>query len=252
MRSKLSRLVVATAAIAGLAACGSARLGPPSSSVGASMDRTVPAAIEDLPLLDREGHHTSLAAYRGKVLVIADFLTSCQEECPITTGALEDMQRDTEQAGLGSSVVFTEISVDPGRDSPSRLAAYIKLTGVGLDLLTGSPASLAALWHYFGIYYQKVPEDNPPGLDWETGQPYTYDVDHSDGFLIIDGTGHERFLTAGMPDLHGQLAPNLTRLLDSSGRQNLTNPGGDSWTVADGLSALSWVVGRTIPAQSKP
>jgi protein SCO1 len=229
------------------AACTDSPPGQPPASVGVTQDRAVTPAILDIPLVDERGQITSLGAFRGKVLVVADFLTSCQEECPITTGAFLQMRADVAHAGVGARVVFAEISVDPERDTPARLAAYAKLTGIDLHLLTGTPANLAALWHYFGIYYQKVPEADPPGIDWETGKPYTYDIDHSDGFFIIDATGHERFLTAGMADLHGRLPSSLAKLLDDDGRHDLAHPSGGSWTVTQGLVALSWVVGKTIP-----
>jgi hypothetical protein len=38
------------------------------------------------------------------------------------------------------------------------MAAYATLTGTSWPLLTASPATIAALWHYFSIYYQVVPE----------------------------------------------------------------------------------------------
>ena len=92
------------------------------------------------------------------------------------------MRAATADAGLARRVVLAEVSVDPARDDPARLAAFAKLTGTNLELLTGRAAVLAKLWRYFGTWYQKVPEGTPPSTDWETGRPYTYDVDHSDGF----------------------------------------------------------------------
>jgi len=245
---QILNLVVGMALLAGLSgACGESLPSRLPASLGATEDRSVPSTILDIPLVDERGQPSSLDAYRGKVLAVADFLTSCQEECPITTGAFLQMRAAVAHAGLGARVAFAEISVDPERDTPARLAAYAKLTGIDLDLLTGTAANLGALWHYFGVYNQKVPEGKPPGIDWETGKPYTYDVDHSDGFFIIDATGHERFLTGGMGDLHDQLPSSLAKLLDDDGQHDLADPGGGSWTVSQGLDAIGWVVGRAIP-----
>jgi protein SCO1/2 len=55
--------------------------GAPGAS-GTVVDRTVPK----LPLLDPGGRATSLAAFRGRVVVLAPFLTLCHEVCPLTTG----------------------------------------------------------------------------------------------------------------------------------------------------------------------
>src|SRR5580700_9085987 len=134
--------------------------GPLPSSLGISENRSVPASVLGIPLVDEHGRTTSLGAFRGRIVVLTSFLTSCQETCPLTTGAFLDMQHDLAADGMAGKVTFIEASVDPGRDVPSRLAAYAKVTGTNWPLLTGTASDLAALWHYFGIYYQKVKEGN--------------------------------------------------------------------------------------------
>jgi protein SCO1/2 len=225
--------------------------GPPSSSVGIAENRPVPASVLRIPLVDEHGRTTSLGAFRGRIVVLASFLTSCQETCPLTTGAFLDMRRDLAAAGMGKSVVFIEASVDPGRDLPERMAAYGRVTGAMWPLLTGAPSDLKALWRYFGIYSQKVAEGTPAGVDWQTGRPYAYDVDHSDGFIVFDQKLHERFVTGAAPNLgsHGLGRP-LGAMLDAQGRKNLAHPGRGSWTISDGLQAIGWVAGRSVPQVS--
>jgi hypothetical protein len=113
-------------------------------------------------------------------------------------------------------------------------------------MATGTPQNLKKLWSFFGVSYQKVPEDQPAKIDWYTGQPPTYDVDHTDGFILLDRQGHERFIDANAPNLHGKLGPALEGLLDTLGFKNLYDPQRQSWTLSDALSALSWLVGRNI------
>jgi protein SCO1/2 len=243
-------IVVVIAAVAGiLATAGSGAPGPLPSQVGISENRPVPASVFRIPLVNQKGQTTSLGAFRGKIVVLTSFLTSCQETCPLTTGAFLDMQRDLAAAGMAEKVVFIEASVDPGRDLPARMAAYGRVTGVRWPLLTGTPANLAGLWHYFGIYDQKVAEGKPPGIDWQTGKPYTYDVNHSDGFIVLDQKMDERFVTGAAPNLGGRkLQGSLRGMLDAQGFHNLSHPGRNSWTIAEGLQAIGWVAGRTIPA----
>jgi protein SCO1/2 len=227
---------------------GSAAPGPPPQSLGIAENRTVPHGVLQVPLVDQEGRATTLDAFRGKIVVLTSFLTSCQETCPLTTGAFLDMGRDLAAAGLAGKVVFIEASVDPGRDVPSRLAAYGRVTGTDWPLLTGTPGNLKALWRYFGIYYQKVAEGSPPGIDWQTGRPYTYDVNHSDGFIVLDQKLHERFVTGAAPDLAGHgLQKSLQAMLDAQGFKNLQHPGRGAWTIPEGLQAIGWVAGRSIP-----
>lgn len=237
-------LVVSLTAWSVVGAVGGADVpGPPSPSIGNAMDKPVAKVITGLPLEDQEGQPVTLNQFKGRTVLLAPFLTSCQEECPITTAALLSVQRTIISEGLSKRVVIVEVTVDPGRDTPQRMAAYGRLTGSTWPLLTGSPTVLAALWHYFGIYYQKVPEGSPPGIDWETHLPYTYDVNHSDGFVLLDSDLHERFIAGGMTSI-GKIAPNLQKLLDSEGKADLRNPGGGTWTVSDAVNAIHWVLGR--------
>ncbi len=178
------------------------------------MNNAVSKAVASLPLEDQEGQPVTLSRFKGRVVLLAPFLTSCQEECPITTAALLAVHRTIISEGLSKKVDIVEITVDPGRDTPQRMAAYAQLTGSSWPLLTGSPSVLAALWHFFGIYYQKVPEGSPPGIDWESHLPYTYDVDHSDGFVLLSSDLHERFIAGGMTSI-GKIPQNLKKLLDS-------------------------------------
>jgi protein SCO1 len=217
--------------------------GPPSQSIGNAMNKPVTPAVANLALENQEGQPVTLDQFKGRAVLLAPFLTSCQEECPITTAALLSVSRDLKRDGLSKKVVIVEVTVDPSRDTPQRMTAYAALTGSTWPLLTGAPPTLAALWRYFGIYYQKVPEGSPPGIDWETHLPYTYDVDHSDGFVLLDAHLHERFIAGGMTRV-ANIPTNLKKLLDSEGRANLRSPGGGTWTVNDAVNAVEWALGR--------
>jgi protein SCO1/2 len=219
--------------------------GPPSPSIGAETDRPLPADIATAAFRDQRGQTVKLEQFRGKAVLLVPFLTSCQEECPVTTGALLELQRYLIANAIAQKTVIVEVTVDPGRDNPARLAAAARLTGSDWSLLTAPSAVVARLWAYFGVYYQKVAEGTPPGIDWETGRPHTYDVDHSDGFILLDQKLHERFFAGGMVRIAGVPA-RIHRLLDAQGVENLRHPGGGSWTVPDALDAIGWVLGKPI------
>jgi protein SCO1 len=231
-----------------LAACGSSSDPPaPSANEGLVMNRSTPA---DVPLVNQRGQTVTLAGLKGKVVVLAPFLTLCQDECPLVTAAYIGLQRDLRAAGLADKVVFVEATVDPGRDTVPRLAAYQKEFGADWDLWTGSSANLAVFWKAFGISYQIVPEAQPAHLDWYTGKPLTYDVDHTDGFILIDAQGKERFVDANAPNLEGKLNQKLTSLLNAGGIEGLKHPEQNEWTVNQALAAISWLLGTNVPAAS--
>jgi cytochrome oxidase Cu insertion factor (SCO1/SenC/PrrC family) len=179
----------------GLGACGSQ---PPAPSANFGTIFPEPRPVPTTPLVNEDGQKMSLASFRGKYVVLAPFLTLCQEECPLTTGVYQELQASVGKAGLGDKVAF-----------------------VDWTLLTGTSADISAFWRPFGVWYQKVPEEKPAQIDWWTGRPLTYDVDHDDGFILISPSGHERFITLDIPDLHGELAVRLRALLDSQGLQYL-------------------------------
>jgi len=241
--------VLATGTIVAGCGGGQAVPGPPSADLGTVVDRPVPTAVADLPLTTDAGRPTSLAAWRGQVVVLADFLTLCQETCPLTTGNLLLMDRAVTAAGLGHRVRFAELTVDPDRDTPARLHAYRALIGApaNMMLLTGTPTVIARIWQYLGVWYQRVGEDSPAGIDWLTGRPLTYDVDHEDALLYLDASGRVRFVVVGSPNASGApVAPALLRFLSAQGRAGLSHPDASTWTAAQALSPIAWLTGRPI------
>jgi protein SCO1/2 len=227
-----------------LAACGSSAPAAPPANEGLVFNRPTPQHVQ---LTNQHGQAVSLAALHGKVVVLAPFLSLCQDECPLITAAFTSLQHDVHAAGLSGRVVFVEATVDPGRDSVARLAAYQKEFSADWDLWTGTAAQVAAFWKPFGVSYQMVAEEQPAKTDWWTGQPLTYDVDHTDGYILIDSAGRERFVDASAPTIPG-LSPKLKALLNVGGLHDLAHPEPTDWSVTDALGALSWVVGTNIAA----
>jgi protein SCO1 len=242
--------LVATLSAVGLllAACSAAAgaPGPPSASSGVILSRTVPASIAELPLTDQNGHVIDLASLHGRTVMVVPFLTLCQETCPFDTGNLVQVKRALDRSSAGSKVVLMEVSVDPGRDTPARLAAYARMSGVSFELVTESPATLTAFEHYFAWYVQTVPEDDPPGIDWWTHQPLTYDVNHSDGYTLIDPAGVERFETGASPEYSGGLSPTLRHFLSPDGRSEVAHPAQPGWTPTMALASLGWMLHEDI------
>jgi cytochrome oxidase Cu insertion factor (SCO1/SenC/PrrC family) len=236
------------------AACGSgsgastSAQAPPSPATGTVLDGPVDPAVLDLPLLDEQGNRTSLAALAGRTVVLTDFLTTCQEVCPMTSVNFRDAAQAARDAGLGGTVEFVEVTVDPQRDTPARLAAYRKLYGAqpNWHFMTAG-AGTATLWKNLGVSYQKTRADSPAPTDWLTGRKLTYDVTHQDVVFVIDGKGHERWITQGDPATAGHQPPaTLGSFLNDEGRDNLANPAQPSWTAADVEAAVSYVTGQRI------
>jgi protein SCO1/2 len=231
-----------------LAACSASPTSPPSAAVGATSNRAVPQAIRQLPLINQAGQSVTLASWSGRTVLLVPFLSLCSDICPMTTGNLLQVQRTLAADKATSRVQIVELSVDPGRDTPARLSAYARITGAKWQLVTETPAELQSIARYFGFYYQMVPEDSPPSIDWWTGRPLTYDMTHSDGFVIIDPRGIERFVSGAAPDFHGRLNKTLRDFLSPLGQQHLKHPASPSYAPADILQALAWSMNTSLPS----
>jgi protein SCO1 len=239
-------LLVIAALSAAVSGCASSPPAVSSASAGTVEHRPVPTSILDLPLTDQLGRQTDLASYQGKVVMLVPFLTLCHEICPLTTGNLLQIQVALKAAHLEDRVQLVELSIDPGRDDVARLSAYATLTGASWELVTESPATLEAISNFFGFvhYRAAVDVDAPP--DWLTGKTLTYDVDHSNGYVLINGTGTQIFTTGAAPDLRGTLNPVLRRYLSDLGVHNLLDPAPTAWSTKTALSELSWASGTFI------
>lgn len=243
----LGRWVVLTATTAlMLAACGSSAPGPPPASLGTVQDRPIPDAIARLAFTDQSSRQVDLASFRGKTVMVVPFLTLCTDICPLDTGNLLQVEHSLVADASAAKVQLVELSVDPARDTPSRLAAYARLTDASWELLTESPSQAAQVEQFFGWVVQRVPEDSPASLDWWTGKPLTYDINHSDGFVIIDTHGAERFSTGAAPDFHGTLNPTLHRFLTAEGRDHLAHPLSPGWNPTAALETLGWQLKRPL------
>lgn len=131
-----------------------------------------PRPIADFALVDHEGKPLSKAALEGRwTLVFAGF-THCPDVCPTTLGVMKALSQKL--GPRAPSMVF--LSVDPERDTPEKLASYVKFFGPGITGATGPREALDAVCASLGIAYVKIPGATP--------QDYT--VDHTAALVLVD------------------------------------------------------------------
>jgi protein SCO1 len=240
-------VLVAVVGALAFACTAPAQQGAPSPTGGTEVDRRLPSAVLGLPFTDENGRRVTLGDFDGKTVVLTDFLTLCHEVCPLTSASFGVLQQNARAAGLGDDVQFLEVTVDPSRDTPPRLKAYAEMYGSApnWDMLTGTPLDLARLWKHFGVGYQKRPLHGSHSVDWWTGKPLTYDMDHTDALIFIDGSGAERYVITGAPNAgSATLPPRLKRTLNHEGRRNLAHPTPQAWTVNQAWTTLRWLIGH--------
>lgn len=238
-----------------LSGCGA--INAPGRSIGTQLDSAVPKSILDLPLTDSSGRTRRLSDFAGKVLVISDGMTLCQETCPLDTATVVETARQVDADGYGANVQFLTITVDPARDTVPQMAAYRSLYAAAGSVpdwavLTGTPSNIGRLWKYLGVYTKKVPQDDPPPKNWRTGAPLTYDIEHSDEVFFLDRDASERFVLEGPPVVQNksEIPKVIYHFLNTSGRQKLHHPEPTDWTEAQALQVLSWLLNKRVSSSS--
>ncbi len=175
MQRRSTLRAVSAALLAGaLAACGKAK--PPFKSV----DITGADYAKDFQLTDHLGQPRKLADFRGKAVVVFFGFTQCPDVCPSTLMELAQVKRDLGADGDKVQGIF--ITVDPERDTPEVLKAYMALFDPGFLALHGTPAQIEATARDFKVFYKKV----------EGKTPTSYTMEHSAASFVYDTQGRLR------------------------------------------------------------
>ncbi|MFQ5466740.1 MAG: SCO family protein, partial [Kiloniellaceae bacterium] len=105
-------------------------------------------------LADQTGRTVHDTDYRGRMMLISFGYTTCPDVCPTTLAsisqALDDLGADAERV----QPLF--ITIDPARDTPEALAAYMPNFHPSLIGLTGTQAQIAAVAKAYKVYYAKA------------------------------------------------------------------------------------------------
>lgn len=134
----------------------------------------------DFALTDHHGQPRRLQDFRGKVVIVFFGYTQCPDVCPTS---LQELAQAKELLGPeGDKLQGIFISVDPERDQPEMLKAYMANFDPSFIALRPTPEQLPALTKDFKIYYKKV--DGPT--------PTSYTLDHSAGSYLYDPAGQLR------------------------------------------------------------
>ncbi len=108
----------------------------------------------DFELTTQEGTRFSSASLKGRPHLVFFGFTQCPDICPTTlseiTGVLEQLGPDADKL----SVLF--ITVDPERDTPEHLKAYMSSFDSRIIGLTGTPEQIASVAKLYRAYYEKI------------------------------------------------------------------------------------------------
>lgn len=131
-------------------------------------------------LSDQNGQVRTLKDFAGKVVVVFFGFTQCPDVCPT---AMQEMVEAKQLLGAdGARLQSIFITVDPERDTPELLKAYMANFGADFVALRPTPEQLTKVTKDFKIYFKKV----------EGKTPTSYTMDHSAGSFTFDPQGRVR------------------------------------------------------------
>jgi protein SCO1 len=148
-----------------------------------SVDITGADYARDFRLPDVDGHERSLADFKGKAVIVFFGYTQCPDACPTTLSEIAEAKKMLGADGARVQPVL--ITVDPERDKPQMLKAYVQNFGPDFIALRGTPEQTAAVAKDFKVFYRKVEGDRPG----------SYSIDHSAGSYVYDAQGRLRLYT---------------------------------------------------------
>lgn len=136
----------------------------------------------EFTLTNDEGKTVSAEDYRGKVVLLFFGYTHCPDVCPLTMAHLHVVMQKLGQRADDARILF--VSVDPGRDTPAILHAYVNAFDSHAVGLTGKPRAVEALVKRYRSAFTREP----------ASKDGNYEVSHSSAIYVFDRDGKPRVL----------------------------------------------------------
>ncbi|GIW09549.1 MAG: lipoprotein [Dehalococcoidia bacterium] len=144
----------------------------PRTLTGSPLAEPIPAA--DFTLRDTAGGSVSLASLRGRPVLLTFGYTHCPDVCPLTLSNLAAAKRLLGRSGQDLQVLF--ITVDPERDTPTTLRAYLDRFDPAFIGLVPTPEELPALARTYTVQYERLPGSEASG----------YLMGHTSATFVLD------------------------------------------------------------------
>lgn len=151
-----------------------------------SMDVTGAQWGQGFALPDLKGRQTSLQDFQGKVVIVFFGFLYCPDACPSHLAKMLEV-RDR-LAGKADRLAVLFITLDPERDQPEALSAFLAAFHPDFVGLRGSLEQTQAVAKDFRVYFKKVPSSSAPK------DPMSYTIDHTTFAYLFDPQGQIRLV----------------------------------------------------------
>ena len=154
---------------------------------------------------DHQGNPRTLADFRGRAVILFFGYTSCPDVCPTTLVRLAEVMTKLGEAA-GRVQIFM-LTVDPQRDTPERLAAYMTGFNPSFIGLTGDLAATEAAVKEFKAFFSRGKDAHNHGKNDV--------IDHTAGAYVLDPAGKIRLYLKNDASVES-IVSDLKRLLDKA------------------------------------
>lgn len=127
-------------------------------------------------LIDDDGREITEATFMDSPSALFFGFTHCPEVCPTTLFEMDGWLKQLGDTGASINAYF--ITVDPERDTPEIMAAYVNNVSDRIVGISGEPEKVHEMARSFHIYWKKMPLE---------GGDYT--IDHSASIMLLDRSG---------------------------------------------------------------
>lgn len=135
-------------------------------------------ALPRFSLLDHNGAEFNKESLDNQWSLVFFGFTHCPDICPATLQQLAIARNRVLDEGASTFPNIIFISVDPERDTPDVMAAYVGHFGEGMTGVSGSLSELRKLTSALGIFFEKTAARN--------GDDSNYNVDHAAVVIVIN------------------------------------------------------------------
>jgi len=161
-------------------------------------------ALPEFELLNHNNQPLTRSSFAGKWNLVFFGFTHCPDICPVSLQTLAEMFTAIEDPDVLEAIQVYFISVDPERDKPEILDAYVTYFNPAFIGATAPLEKLTPLTRSLGIAHD-IRNKSETSTD--------YDVDHSSAIVLINPQGEFAGLF-GAPHDALALARDMTRIVE--------------------------------------
>jgi len=138
-----------------------------------------PREVAEFQLISEEGEAVNRASLAGDWTLVFFGFTFCPDVCPTTLAVTNQALANMSQRGAAPPQVLM-VTVDPERDTPEQIKAYVEAFNPAFTGYTGEFDELVKFATSVNVAFGKVPG----------AEPGTYTMDHTANLIVLNPAGH--------------------------------------------------------------